>query len=178
MILSAAHTPSATQPKLNRATFDIARGTIARNGYRLAPKSRSGRSRSETAIRLASAGAADWPGGIRNGRPLIRYDLVTGLHARISRPLRQAPARLGLATEFFFLRHERTTRIAGFGSLGAPKESFGRVVGDAKSWTPSPEHTGKLRRSGMVRLSTARAIWLSWLGLGRVRWAQPRTRPL
>jgi hypothetical protein len=59
-------------------------------------------------MRLASAGAADWPGGIRNGRPLISHDLVTGLHARISRPLRQAPERLGLATEFFFLRHERT----------------------------------------------------------------------
>jgi hypothetical protein len=37
---------------------------------------------------------------------------------------------------------------------------------------------GNFGGQAMVRLSTARAIWLSWLGLGRVRWAQPRTRPL
>jgi hypothetical protein len=69
-------------------------------------------------MRLPSAGAANWPGGFGNGRPLVSHDLVTGLHTRILRPLRQAPARLGLATEFFSLRHERTMRIAGFWFTG------------------------------------------------------------
>jgi hypothetical protein len=77
-------------------------------------------------MRLPSPGAANWPGGFGNGRPLVSHDLVTGLHTRILRPLRQAPARLGLATEFFSLRHGGTTRIVGFGSPGAPHGIGGR----------------------------------------------------